>query len=368
MTMDITITEVVSRDGLQNEKHPVSTEQKIDLIGRIAKAGMKRFEVTSFVSPRAVPALADAEEVVKAVPDRDSLIIEALVPNQRGAERAAGLNLDEWVCFASASESHSQANSNTSTAEALVRLQPVIDLAKQEGVVPVGAIATSFGCPFEGDVPVERVVEVAKRMTDIGVETIKLGDTIGTAWPSRVRELVRAMRAALPETTLVLHLHNTRDMSLANVLVGIAEGVDRFESALAGVGGCPFAPGATGNISTEDLVHFLHLEGHQTGLDLAKLIEAGHWFETVLERKLPAHLLRATPVGTTTDLSEMKRATAERPDKTGRKWHEPSRYSGDRPDPDHFGPVLYAAAGGFRGRRDQDRNAIGRPTAPAREG
>lgn len=124
MTMDITITEVVSRDGLQNEKHPVSTEQKIDLIGRIAKAGMKRFEVTSFVSPRAVPALADAEEVVKAVPDRDSLIIEALVPNQRGAERAAGLNLDEWVCFASASESHSQANSNTSTAEALARLQP----------------------------------------------------------------------------------------------------------------------------------------------------------------------------------------------------------------------------------------------------
>ena len=308
MTMDITITEVASRDGLQNEKHPVSTEQKIELIGRIARAGMKRFEVTSFVSPRAVPALADAEDVVKGVPDRESLIIEALGPNQRGAERAAALKLDEWVCFASASESHSQANSNTSTEEALARLQPVIDLAKQEGVVPVGSIATSFGCPFEGDVPVERVVEVAKRMTDMGVETIKLGDTIGTAWPSRVRELVRAMREALPETVLVLHLHNTRDMSLANVLTGIEEGVDRYESALAGVGGCPFAPGATGNISTEDLVHFLHLEGHKTGLDLGKLIEAGHWFETVLERKLPAHLLRAKPVGETVELASTRRA------------------------------------------------------------
>ncbi|MEQ8896043.1 MAG: hydroxymethylglutaryl-CoA lyase [Roseovarius sp.] len=306
--MDITITEVASRDGLQNEKHPVSTEQKIELIGRIAKAGMKRFEVTSFVSPRAVPAMADAEEVVKGVPDRDSLIIEALVPNLRGAERAAALGLDEWVCFASASESHSQANSNSSTEEALARLQPVIDLAKQKGVVPVGAIATSFGCPFEGDVPVERVVEVARRMTDMGVETIKLGDTIGTAWPARVRELIRAMRAALPDTALVLHFHNTRDMSLANVLTGMAEGVDRYESALAGVGGCPFAPGATGNVATEDLVHFLHLEGHRTGLDLGRLIEAGHWFETVLDRKLPAHLLRAKPVGETTDLASTRRA------------------------------------------------------------
>ncbi|MFC4667504.1 hydroxymethylglutaryl-CoA lyase [Seohaeicola nanhaiensis] len=306
--MQVTITEVASRDGLQNESHPVSTAQKIELIDRIARSGMTRFEVTSFVSPRAVPALADAEEVVKGLPNRAGLIVEALVPNLRGAERAAALGLDEWVCFASASESHSQANSNTSTQEALNRLKPVIDLARQEGVVPVGAIATSFGCPFEGDVPVTRVVEVARRMTDMGVETIKLGDTIGTAWPSRVRELVRAMRSALPDTTLVLHFHNTRDMSLANVLTGIAEGVDRYESALGGVGGCPFAPGATGNVSTEDLVHFLHLEGHDTGLDLGALIEAGHWFETVLDRKLPAHLLRASPVGTTTALAEMKRA------------------------------------------------------------
>lgn len=309
MTLDIAITEVAPRDGLQNETHPVSTEQKIELIGRIAKAGMKRFEVTSFVSPRAVPALADAEEVVKGLPDRDRLIVEGLVPNMRGAERAAVLRLDEWVCFASASESHSQANSNTSTKEALGRLQPVIDLARQEGVTPVGAIATSFGCPFEGDVPVARVVEVARRMTDMGVEAIKLGDTIGTAWPSRVRELVRAIRDALPKTTIVLHFHNTRGMSLANVLTGVAEGVNRYESALGGVGGCPFAPGATGNVPTEDLVHFLHLEGYRTGLELGELIEAGHWFETVLERKLPAHLLRAKPVGVTTDLSEMKRAT-----------------------------------------------------------
>ena len=303
--MEVTLTEVAPRDGLQNEGHPVTTAQKIE---RIARAGMRRFEATSFVSPRAVPNMADAEEVVKAAREVPDLFLEALVPNLRGAERAAGLGLDEWVCFVSASESHSQANSNAETRVALERLQPVIDLARSEGVVPVGAIATSFGCPFEGDVPVDRVVWVATEMAGMGLKTLKLGDTIGTAWPSRVRELVGAVRAALPEVELVLHLHNTRDMSLANVLTGLEQGVLRYESSLAGTGGCPFAPGATGNVSTEDLVHFLTLEGHRTGLDLDALIEAGHWFETVLERKLPAHLLRASPVGATVDLAVTRRA------------------------------------------------------------
>ena len=306
--MKVTITEVAPRDGIQTESHPVTTEEKLELIRRLAEAGVPRMEVTSFVSPRAVPNLADAEDVVRGLPDRPSIIAEALVPNMRGAERAADLGLDAWVCFASASETHSQANSNTSTDEALTRLAPVVAAAHEQGVEPIGAIATSFGCPFEGDVPVARVVEVARRMVDLGIGTVKLGDTIGTAWPARVRELVRAMRSALPETGIVLHFHNTRDLSLANVLVGLAEGVDRYESSLGGVGGCPFAPGATGNVATEDLVHFLALEGHETGVDLSQLIEAGHWLETVLERKLPAHLLRAAPVGHTVDPAEMKRA------------------------------------------------------------
>lgn len=306
--MKITLTEVASRDGIQTEPHPVTTEQKLELIRRVAAAGIRRFEVTSFVSPRAVPNLADAEEVVRNIPDRSNLVAEALIPNMRGAERAANLGLDAWVCFASASETHSQANSNTTIDEALARLKPVIEAAHQQGVEPMGAIATSFGCPFEGDVPVANVVEVARRMVDMGIDTLKLGDTIGTAWPARVRDLVRALRTALPNTGIVLHFHNTRDMALANVLTGISEGVDRYESALTGVGGCPFAPGATGNISTEDLVHFLMLEGHETGADIDRLIHAGHWLETVLERKLPAHLLRAAPVGRTVDPAVMKRA------------------------------------------------------------
>lgn len=274
----------------------------------MAEAGIRRFEVTSFVSPRAVPNLADAEEIVRNLPDRSSLFAEALVPNMRGAERAANLGLDAWVCFASASETHSQANSNTTIDDALARLKPVIEAAHQHGVEPIGAIATSFGCPFEGDVPVQRVVEVARRMVDMGIGTLKLGDTIGTAWPARVRDLVRALRIALPDTNLVLHFHNTRDMSLANVLTGISEGVTRYESALTGVGGCPFAPGATGNVSTEDLAHFLALAGHETGADIDRLVEAGHWLETVLERKLPAYLLRVAPVGRTVDPAAMKRA------------------------------------------------------------
>lgn len=255
-----------------------------------------------------MPNLADAEEIVRNLPDRSSLFAEALVPNMRGAERAANLGLDAWVCFASASETHSQANSNTTIDDALARLKPVIEAAHQHGVEPIGAIATSFGCPFEGDVPVQRVVEVARRMVDMGIGTLKLGDTIGTAWPARVRDLVRALRIALPDTNLVLHFHNTRDMSLANVLTGISEGVTRYESALTGVGGCPFAPGATGNVSTEDLAHFLALAGHETGADIDRLVEAGHWLETVLERKLPAYLLRVAPVGRTVDPAAMKRA------------------------------------------------------------
>nr|WP_280819050.1 hydroxymethylglutaryl-CoA lyase [Tianweitania sediminis] len=302
------MTEVASRDGLQNEAHPVSTEQKIELIDRVARAGIRRFEVTSFVSPRAVPALSDAEDVVRGVRDRDRLVLEALVPNLRGAERAAPLGLDAWVCFVSASETHSLANSNAPTYEAIERLRPVIGLADQLGIEAIGSIATAFGCPFEGDVPIGRVVDVAHRQADLGFRTIKLGDTIGSAHPSQVTRMLAALNQALPQVEFVLHLHDTRGMSLANVLAGLAAGGTAFESSLGGVGGCPFAPGATGNVSTEDLVHFLHLEGHETGADLAALIEAGRWLETVLGRPLPARLLHSSPVGTLVDPTTMKRA------------------------------------------------------------
>jgi hydroxymethylglutaryl-CoA lyase len=230
------------------------------------------------------------------------------VPNLRGAERVAKTAVDDWVCFVSASESHSKANSNCSITEAVRRLEPVAELATGLKRTPVAAIATAFGCPFEGETPTERVTGLAREFHGLGFRTIKLGDTIGTAYPRQVSALVGALRAALPDVTLVLHFHNTRGLALANVMAGLAAGVVRYESSLGGIGGCPFAPGATGNVATEDLVHFLQVETHETGINLPKLIEAGHWLETLLGRELPAHLLRAQPIGHTVPLVTTNRA------------------------------------------------------------
>ncbi|MFP7570139.1 hydroxymethylglutaryl-CoA lyase [Marivita sp. S2033] len=297
--MQIEITEVSPRDGLQNEKQPVSTAQKIALIEGLVAAGVKRFEATSFVSPRAVPQMADAEQVLAGVNVPDDVILQALVPNLRGAERAAQTRAQEWVCFMSATEGHSQANSNCSTDTALERLKPVMALSQQTGKRAVAALAASFGCPFEGVTPTDRVVQMARALRDIGFTEMKLGDTIGTAIPSQITEVVRALRKDVPDMALVLHLHDTRGLSLANVMAGMAEGVTRYESSLGGIGGCPFAPGATGNVATEDLVHFLHAEGHETGLDLNHLIAQGRWLSDVLGRDLPAKLFAASPIGAT---------------------------------------------------------------------
>lgn len=306
--MRIEITEVGSRDGLQNEAGPIPTEVKVEMIGRCIAAGLRRFEATSFVSPRAVPRLADAEAVLSAIGPREGVVLSALVPNLRGAERAAATCADEWVAFLSATGSHSRANANRPVDEALARLEPVAALARAEGRRPVAAIACAFGCPFEGVTPAAPVVRLARALRDMGFEEIKLGDTIGTATPRQVRGHVAALGEAVPDLPLVLHLHDTRGLALACAQAALDLGIARLESSLGGIGGCPFAPGATGNVATEDLVHFLHAEGHETGADLAALIEAGRWLSGALGRPLPARLQSAAPIGATVPLEGAARA------------------------------------------------------------
>ncbi|MEN8832447.1 MAG: hydroxymethylglutaryl-CoA lyase [Pacificibacter sp.] len=306
--MKIEITEVGPRDGLQSEKVLVPVANKIELIQRAIDAGVKRFEATSFVSPRAIPQLADAEDVMAGVSDAQDVIFQALVPNLRGAERAARTGVHEWVWFLSATQSHSRANSNCSVEDAIARCEPVRDLARAEGKRAVAAIAAAFGCPFEGVTPTAQLLKVAGALVDMGFDEIKLGDTIGTATPSQIRRTVTQLKAAHPDLKLILHLHDTRGMSLANVMTGISVGITRFESSLGGIGGCPFAPGATGNVATEDLVHFLHAENYETGLDFDKLITHGRWLAETLGHPLPARLLSAPPIGATQPLDSAIRA------------------------------------------------------------
>ena len=306
--MEVELTEVSPRDGLQSESVHVSVADKIALVERAIDVGLKRFEVTSFVSPRTVPQLADAERVMEGLQEAEGIVFQALVPNMRGAERAARTGVHEWVCFLSATESHSRANSNCSVDDAIARLVPVYDLALAEERRPVAALAAAFGCPFEGVTPTAQVLRVVNALVDIGFDEIKLGDTIGTATPSQIKEVVTTLRAAHPELSLVLHLHDTRGLSLANVMMGLSLGIKRYESSLGGIGGCPFAPGATGNVATEDLVHFLHSEGFETGVDFERLVEQGRWLSGVLGRELPARLLKAPPIWATRPLDSATRA------------------------------------------------------------
>ena len=304
----VSITEVGLRDGLQAESAPFSTEQKVELANKLLAAGVRRLEAASFVSPKAVPRMADAEAVVKGIDRPDGLTLEALVPNVRGGERAAAVNLDVWVPFISASETHSLANANSGVEEAFARIRPLPEMAAQAGATTSAVIVTAFDCPFEGQTSVEQVIRIAKWFEGIGVTTLKLGDTIGTASPTRVKKLVSELQRQVPSMELVLHFHNTRGLGLVNVLAGIESGVTRFEASIGGIGGCPFAPGATGNVSTEDVVHMLHLENMETGIDLNKLIEAGRYVADVFDRPLPSHVLNAGPVGTLHHFDKGQRA------------------------------------------------------------
>lgn len=305
----ISITEVGLRDGLQNEAEFFPTAHKTALANLLIASGVRHLEVSSFVSPRAVPQLADAEELIEQLEKPDDLVLRALVPNERGAERAAHTGVDVWVTFMSASEKHSLANSNVSMDAAFERIKPLPAMAAQCNAKVCASLAVAFDCPFEGPTPVNQVVEVAKRFTAIGVNSLVLGDTIGTASPNRVITLVQSLQKHLPQLEITLHFHNTRGLALANVMAGIGCGIDRYESSVGGIGGCPFAPGATGNVATEDLVHLLIQQSIDSGIDLPLLIEAGQYLSAKLNRQLPAHLQHAAPVGEIYEFENFVRAT-----------------------------------------------------------
>ncbi len=294
----VRIREVGPRDGFQNEPEVIPTEEKVRLIGLLGESGLRRMEVTSFVRPDVIPQLADGGEVLTRFEPREDVAYSVLIPNSRGLENALKLRdrFQEGNFFLSASETHNQKNVNRSIAESLADLEGTIGAARDAGLRCEGVISTSFGCPYEGEVPPERVFEIAERLRSFGCEEIAFGDTTGMANPRQVGEFFAQARDRLHDVELTAHFHNTRGQGLANVLAALEQGIDSFESSFGELGGCPVPPGSTGNISTEDLVSMLEEMGVETGVDLAKLIAASSEVQKVLGRPLGAHLLTAGPV------------------------------------------------------------------------
>jgi len=290
---DVQITEVGPRDGFQAERSFIPTARKIEFIDRLVAAGVPRIEATSFVSPRAVPQLADAEEVMRGVDRSRGAVLAALVPNRRGALRAAEAAVDEMVVFVSASESHNRKNVNRTIEASLAGFEEVARVAGEAGIAVSGAISVAFGCPFEGDVAPMRVGEIAHRFQQLGFAGASLGDTTGMATPPLVVAALAAVREAAPGLGLALHFHNTRGIGLANVMTGLGLGVDRYESSFGGIGGCPFAPKATGNICTEDLVYLLAEMGIDTGIDLRRLSGIACDVEAAVGHALPGQIMKA---------------------------------------------------------------------------
>ena len=290
----ISVREVGPRDGLQNED-PVPASAKIALIDRLAGTGVSRIEAASFVRAEAIPQMADADEVWAGVSRDPAIRYSALAPNLRGARRALDAGFTEVEVVVSASDTHNRKNVNRGTEESLAGIAVIIDEAHQRGASCQVVIATAWGCPYEGDVPVGRVVTVAGRAIADGADSISFGDTTGMATPRRVWDLVGSFRSAHPEASLNLHFHNTRGTGLANVLAALQMGVDDFDASVGGLGGCPYAPGASGNIATEELVHMVEDMGVATGVNLAAMIEAAAQAERIVGRELPSQVLRAGP-------------------------------------------------------------------------
>jgi len=294
----VKIREVGPRDGFQNEPEVIATDDKVRLVEMLAATGLRRLEVTSFVRADVVPQLADAGEVLERARIPEEVSVSVLIPNQRGLEAALAHRdrIDEVNVFLSASESHNKHNVNRTVEESLSGVEKVLGRARAEGLRCEGVISTSFGCPYEGDVDPGRVLEIAASLAAAGAAEIGFGDTTGMANPVQVREFFERARAELPGVELTAHFHNTRGQGLANVLAALDAGCESFESSFGELGGCPFPPGATGNIATEDLVSMLHEMGIETGIDLEKLLLAAREAQKVLGRPLGSHTLLAGPV------------------------------------------------------------------------
>jgi hydroxymethylglutaryl-CoA lyase len=293
------IHEVVTRDGFQIEPQFVPTERKIELIDMLSDTGLAKIEVTSFVSPKAIPNLRDAEEVMAGIRRNPAVRYVALVANARGAERAIAARVDEVNLVVSVSETHNRANVRRSTDASFEGFREIMRQLDGTGISVNGALSTSFGCPFEGEQAPERVMQFVQRYVDLGVDGVTLADTTGMAHPRQALALAAGVRERWPDLDAALHFHNTRGMGLANVLSGLAAGIQRYEACLGGLGGCPFAPGATGNICTEDLVHMMQAMAYNTGVDLDRLLRASRRLAEIVAHDLPGQVVKA---GKTSDL------------------------------------------------------------------
>ena len=290
----VSIREVGPRDGLQNED-PVPTADKVRLIDALSATGVGRVEAVSYVHPKAIPQMADADEVWSTVARNPKVRYSALVPNLRGAQRALAGGFTEVEVVVSASDTHNRRNINRATEESLDEIAQLIPALHEGGSTAEVIIATSFGCPYEGDVDPKRVAAIVDRVVADGADRVAFGDTTGMGTPRRVRELLSIVRERHPDVPMLLHFHNTRGTGLANILTALEFGITEYDASVGGLGGCPYAPGASGNVATEEVVHMLHDMGIDTGIDLDKLIDAARLAEQIVGRELPSGVLRAGP-------------------------------------------------------------------------
>jgi hydroxymethylglutaryl-CoA lyase len=290
----VTVTEVGPRDGLQNESREIPVEQKVALIDALSSTGLTRIEAASFVHPRAIPQMGNAAEVMSGILRRSGVTNIGLVPNQTGARNAIESQVDEIAVVVSASESHNRANINRSIAETLEEIRKVAALCRESGTLWSGYISTAFGCPYEGAVQPETVLHLAGNLRDTGADAIALGDTIGIANPRQVSEMVEDFFRRFGDAPLRLHFHDTRGMALANVVAAMEAGATQFDGSVGGLGGCPYAPGASGNVATEDMVGMLHAMGIDTGINLDALLDAARLAEEIVGRQLDGRLKRAS--------------------------------------------------------------------------
>lgn len=294
----IRINDVVMRDGFQMEAQFVPTEDKVRLAELLAAAGCAKVEVSSFTSPKAIPSLRDAEAVFGQIRRQPGVLYTALVPNVRGAERALESRVDEFNVVMSVSETHNRSNLRMTREQSYAQLREVIALAAQHGIPVNVSLSTCFGCPMQGDVPASAVLEWVGRFAQLGVAGVTLCDTTGMAHPAQVRALCEAVRAAHPQLDLTLHFHDTRGLGLANTLAALDAGITSLDASLGGLGGCPYAPGATGNVCTEEMVHMLELMGYDTGVDVDRLLEAARLLPEMVGHDVPSALLKAGKVDT----------------------------------------------------------------------
>lgn len=290
---EVSVYEVSPRDGLQNEAVTVATTRKVRLVEALVASGLKRVEITSFVSPKWVPQLADGDEVARMAPRTEGVTFSALCPNGRGLERALAGGIEEIAVFISASETHNQKNVNKTVEDTLRGFESVIAPAVAQGLTVRGYVSTVWGCPYEGAIDPREALRIAEILIEQGCYQVSLGDTIGCGTPRQTKAILELFLASIPEPQLAMHMHDTRGTALANILVGLEAGIRTFDAAVGGLGGCPYAPGAAGNVATEDLVYMLEGMGVETGVDLEKLVAAGNVAAAVVGRSLPGKVHQA---------------------------------------------------------------------------